>query len=204
VANEPENLFWDSCILCAHLFEESVYDIKSIAQFLLDAHGEKPKYKIYTSSLIFTEILDSAIKKKGIGTLADFLKDFEAAITLVDPTPPILQLAGKLKDIPYKKGNSDKKRRLTTGDAIMLATCLHLQDTLGVTIAAFHTYDDGGTKREVPLLSYHEWCEGLSGNRKKLADRVCALKRERPIHPTPDMFTPALTNKPPTAEDIKH
>lgn len=200
---EPENLFWDSCVFCAHLFEESNYDLNSIEQFLLEAHGEKPKYKIYTSSLIFTEILDSSIKKKGIGNLSDFLNDFQAAITLIDPTPPILQLAGKLKDIPYRKGDSEK-RRLTTGDAIMLATCLHMEETLGVKVSVFHTFDDGGTKRELPLLSYHEWCEGLTGNRSKLAARVCALKRERPIHPNPMMFAPASSDKPPTADDIKH
>jgi hypothetical protein len=182
------------------LFEETGNNLDSIAQFLLEAHGDKPKYRIYTSSLIFTEILNSSIKKKGIGTLTDFLNDFQSAITLIDPTPPILQLAGKLKDIPYKKGQSDK-RRLTTGDSIMLATCLHLQDILGVTVAAFHTFDDGGAKRELPLLSYHEWCEGLTGNRAKLSTRVCALKRERPIHPNPEMFAPSLSSKPPTAAE---
>jgi hypothetical protein len=100
-----------------------------------------------------------------------------------------LQLAGKLKDIPYRKGTSTV-RRLTTGDAIMLATCLHLQDTLGVAIEAFHTFDDGGKNRELPLLSYHEWCERLTGTKSKLAARICSLKRERPVHPTPGLFAP--------------
>jgi predicted nucleic acid-binding protein len=203
VAVPPENLFWDSCVFCAHLFEESTYDLNGIGQYLLDAHGDNPKYKIFTSSLVFTEILDSSIRKKGIGTFTDFLNDFQGAITLIDPTPPVLQLAGKLKDIPYKKGNSEK-RRLTTGDAIMLATCLHLQDILGVTIGAFHTFDDGGKKRELPLLSYHEWCEGLAGAKAKLADRICSLTRAHPIHPTPGMFVPALSSKPPSAGDVTH
>jgi hypothetical protein len=143
--------------------------------------------------------MDSSIKKKGIGSLTQFFNDFQSAIVLIDPTPPILLQAGRLKDIPYKKAASTK-RRLTTGDAIMLATCLHLQATLGVNVDAFHTFDDGGTKREVPLLSYHEWCEGLQGKKAKLASEVCALKRAIPIHPNPTMFPAAL---PPPLKESK-
>ncbi len=205
MADSPLHLFWDSCVFCAYLFEEPVHNPEYIHQYLAEsAHATKPKWKIYTSSLIYTEIMDSQIKKKGIGSLAAFLKDFESAIILIDPTPPVLQLAGRLKDIPYRKGDS-RNRRLTTGDSIMLATCLYGEEALGVTFEAFHTFDDS-PKKEVPLLSYHEWCEGLSGNRAKLATRVCALKRQRPVHPEPEMFTQhqPLSNAPAAPDDIKH
>jgi len=45
------------------------------------------------------------------------------AIIIVDATPNVMHLAAQLKDLPYKKGNS-AKRRLGTPDAIMLAGCL--------------------------------------------------------------------------------
>jgi hypothetical protein len=45
----------------------------------------------------------------------------------------------------------------------MLATALDLKDAYGVDVDIFHTFDDGGKKGSLPLLSYHEWCDGLTG-----------------------------------------
>jgi predicted nucleic acid-binding protein len=203
VAEPLKHLFWDSCVFCAYLFEESVHNPNHIEQYLSESVTSKePKWKIYTSSLIYTEIMDSQIKKKGVGSLTAFLADLEGSVILIDPNPPVLQLAGRLKDIRYRKGESDR-RRLTTGDAIMLATCLYAQDVLGVTFEAFHTLDDG-RKKEVPLLSYHEWCEGLIGAYLRLAQRVCALNRQRPVHPEPMFDGMTLSGTLPTPDDIKH
>lgn len=41
---------------------------------------------------------------------------------------------------------------------------------------------------EVPLLSYQDWCEGLSGQRLALAKRVIDLPRTKPIHPSPRLI----------------
>ncbi len=114
--------------------------------------------------------------------MIDLLNDFEGAAVPVAASIHIMDLAGRLKDIPYSKAG-EKGRALSTGDAIMLATCLLIPDVYGVTIDAFHTYDDGRKPRVIPLLSYHEWCEGLTGEAAALADRVKALKRERPHYP---------------------
>jgi hypothetical protein len=184
---DPLNLFWDSCVFGAYLFEDSKDYLDSIEQFLTETKGTDPKWRIYTSSLVFTEILESRVVRKGLGSIGNLLDDFTGSIVLIDPTPPILLLAGRLKDIPYRKVDS-KVRRLTTGDAIMLASALHVQDTLALPIECFHSFDDGGTPREIPILSFHEWCEGLTGAKAKLAARVCALRREKPNHPAPRMF----------------
>ncbi|MGZ4965098.1 MAG: hypothetical protein ACXWC8_21295 [Limisphaerales bacterium] len=72
----------------------------------------------------------------------DFAEDFKGAIVLVDASPNLMTLAGRLKDLSYKKPNAPK-RHLATGDAIMLASCLHLADVNGVNIDHFHTFDDG-------------------------------------------------------------
>lgn len=177
------NLFWDSCVFNAFLYDEkSKYDVDSIVQYIEESR--QGEYKIYTSSIILTEIASSKIRIQSIGSGIDFLNDLVGACVVIDASVNILDLAGRLRDIPYKKNQSDK-RQLTTGDAIMLATALHLEEAYGLKIDAFHTFDNGGKKREVPLLTYHEWCEGLSGPRLLLARRVGALNRVKPVHPSP-------------------
>jgi predicted nucleic acid-binding protein len=184
--DEPTNLFWDSCVFGAFLYDENAaYDVASISQYIEEA--KNGKHRIYTSSIIFAEIADSKIKKAGIGSIADLMNDLIGATVPIDPSVNILTLAGRLKDIPYRKGDS-KKRHLGTGDAIMLATCLYLDEAMGVKPDLFHTFDNGkGPKKEVPLLDYHLWCEGLSGEKAALASRVCALNRQKPIHPSPPL-----------------
>jgi hypothetical protein len=102
-----------------------------------------------------------------------------------------MNLAAQLKDLPYKKGNSGK-RRLGTPDAIMFASCLTAQDVLGVKIDFFHTFDDGKKRgpdgKGIPLISYEDWCEGFNNDQMRVADRVIKLNRRKPIHPRPDMF----------------
>ena len=72
----------------------------------------------------------------------------------------------------------------------MLATALELKETFSTEIHAFHTFDDGKGQRGpegkgIPLLSYHEWCEGLEED--PLAKRIIELNRCLPIHPSPQM-----------------
>lgn len=109
-----------------------------------------------------------------------------------------MHMAGCLKDLPYRKGKLPV-RRLGTPDAIILARAVYARDQLGVSITHFHTFDDGKAKsleggRMVPLLSYHEWCDGFTGDQMKIAQPVINLNRQKPIHPAPTLFganTPA-------------
>jgi len=179
------NLFWDSCVFAALLYDESeTYNLAHIEQYLEEAKAGK--FKIYTSSIVFAEIASSKVKHRALGTIDDLFSDLVGAAIVVDASVNVFKVAGRLKDIRYKKGASEK-RRLSTGDAVMLSTVLYLQDAYGVFIDAFHTFDDA-KKKFVPLLSYHEWCEQLIGEKDALARRVCAMKREKPVHPTPRLF----------------
>jgi predicted nucleic acid-binding protein len=182
------NLFWDSCVFCAWLYDESsFYDLAPVEQYLREA--KEGKWHIFSSTVVLAEVAGSKIQKKGVGSTKAFFGDLSGTITLIDASPNILELAGRLKDIPYRKGVSDK-RPLSTGDACMLATALHLDEAFGVKLDAFHTYDDGKKKpKGVPLLSYQEWCEGLSGHKAALARRVADMVRTKPIHPEPGMFS---------------
>lgn len=188
-AVSPSDLFWDSCVFTAFLQDEKdKYDVNSIAQYLDEARAGK--CRIYTSSLVFAEVLPSTLKNSGIGSFQDFVEDFQGSIIVVDASPIVTQLAGRLRDLPYRRGQSTA-RRLATPDAIMLASCLHINDAVGIRVAAFHTFDDGKARgaegRSVPLLSYHEWCEGFGAAELSVAKPVIDLVRVRPIHPSPEL-----------------
>ena len=181
----PSPLFWDSCVFNAYLYDEhDKYDVPSIEQFLYDSRINK-LYVIHSSTIVLTEVASSKIVRPNIGSMLDFVNDFVGSVILTDPNPNIMQLAGRLRDIPYRKAES-ARRVLSVPDAIMLATYLNLKDAFDVNVDVFHTFDDA-KKRTIPLLSYHEWCDGLTGENDRLAKRVCAIKRERPVHPTPPL-----------------
>jgi hypothetical protein len=170
--NGVSQLFWDSCVFYAFLRDEQdAYDVNSIHQYLHES--KEGKHKIYASSLVFAEVLPSAIIKPGIGSFQDFIDDFQGAIIILDAGPNIMQRAARLKDLSYKKGNSPG-RRLSTPDAIMLASCVELQDVLGVQVDFFHTFDNGKKRgpegKMVPLISYEEWCEGFSAEKMAVAE----------------------------------
>ena len=188
--NGASNLFWDSCVFYAFLRDErAAYDVDSIQQYLQEA--KQGNHRIYTSSLVSAEVIPSAIVKPGIGSFLDFVDDFQGAIIIVDTTPNVMHTAGRLKDLPYKKGNSPG-RRLSTPDAIMLASCLALKEAMGVQVDFFHTFDDGKKRglegKMVPIISYEDWCEGFSPEQMVVANRLIELNRRRPIHPTPRLF----------------
>ena len=182
-----DNYFWDSCVFSAYLRNETAtYDIPSIETYLEDAKG---KAIIYCSSLSSAEVLPSHITNGG--TFEDFMADYEGAVVPQDPDPNIMKLSGQFRDLPYKKGNSDQ-RRLSTPDAIILATAVHLRDSYGVAFTAFHTYDGGGKKdidgnKSIPLLGYETWCEGFDANQQAIASKITNLNRCRPIHPAPKL-----------------
>jgi hypothetical protein len=58
--NGVSHLFWDSCVFIAFLRDQSaIYDVNSIAQYLSECRDGK--HRIYTSSLVFVELLPSYI-----------------------------------------------------------------------------------------------------------------------------------------------
>lgn len=182
----PENYFWDSCVFSAYLRDETAaYDIPSIESFLADA--KDGKIKIYCSSLSAGEVLPSHIKTGG--TFGDFIADYEGVVVPHDADPNVMRLCGELRDLPYRKGDS-ANRRLSTPDAIILSTAVHLRDAYGVAFAAFHTFDGGGKKdldgnKSIPILGYETWCDGFSGDQMSVASKVITLNRCRPIYPAP-------------------
>jgi len=110
-APSSSNLFWDSNVFTAFLRDEQgVYDVNSIAQYLGEARERK--HQIYTSSLVFAEVLPSSMKP-GVGSFEEFLDDFRGALIIVDASPNATQIAGRLRDLPYRKGTSTNRRLAT-------------------------------------------------------------------------------------------
>ena len=185
------NLFWDSCVFYAYLGSQTTHDISGIDQYLREA--QDGEHRLYASSLVLAEVVPSAITRPEVGTFQSFIDDLQGAVTLVTPSPDVMHRAALLKDLPYKKSSS-RGRRLSTTDAIMFASCLEIRDTWGLSIDAFHTFDDGKKRgpegRMVPLLSYDKWCEGFTPEQLKVATSVTQLNRCKPEHPTPYLLPP--------------
>lgn len=181
-----DNFFWDSCVFSAYLRDEThAYDIDSITQFLQEARSGD--ITIYTSTMSLVEILPSHMKKAE--SFEEFVEDYQGAVVLVDPSPVVMTLAGRLRDLPYRKGKS-LNRRLSASDAIMLATALHLERDYGTRLTAFHTFDGGGKKdiegsRAIPLLGYESWCEGFDAAQSALVEPLMQMNRCKPVHPKP-------------------
>ena len=140
---------------------------------------------------MLAEVVPSAITRSGVGTFQSFIDDLQGAVTIVTPSPDVMHRTALLKDLLYRKGNS-RGRRLSTTDAIMLASCIEISEAWGVRIDAFHTFDDGRRRgfegRMVPLLSYHEWCEGFTPEQLRIVDPVIQLNRCKPEHKAPYLF----------------
>jgi hypothetical protein len=91
--------------------QRDIYDTISIKHYLRDAQDRK--IVIFTSSLVFAEVLPNFTAGDSHpyhGDVEAFIDDFRGCIKLVDPDPNIMRIAGRLRDLPYKKGRSDGRR----------------------------------------------------------------------------------------------
>ncbi|MAU97445.1 MAG: hypothetical protein CMP81_16420 [Fulvimarina sp.] len=192
------HLYWDSCVFLAYLNDErSSYGnaIDYIYQFLDEAR--QGECAIYSSSLTLAEITRKHLLNNSFGSFEDFLKDFQGAVILVDPSPPIMLTAGHLRGMEYTKGSG--KRPLATPDAIHLATALALEG-YGVSLTALHSFDRGRGGKYVPIVGFEDWCGGCMND--FVVSRVVAMNREPPIHPSP-MLNVGTAKRPRRAIDLR-
>lgn len=182
--------FWDTCVFYAFLGNlEEMYDIQSIQQYIDECR--RGEVKIISSTIVLAELRPSIALKSRSMSVDSFFSMMSASVVLMSPDPNIMRLAAQLRDLPYKRDKSTK-RQLSTPDAIHLATCVHATEYHNVSIAAFHTFDNGGKRDEeggktVPLIDFHKWCDGFEQKHWVYASKVVNLKRCRPTHPSPKL-----------------
>jgi predicted nucleic acid-binding protein len=186
LTSSVENYYWDTCVFTAFLNnEQSAYCsyINDIAQFLDDA--KNGKCVIFCSTITFAEIPKKSLVNAGVGSFSEFIADFRSVIIPVDATPRIMLAASHLRGMDYAK--SGGVRKLQTPDAIHIATALGLEDTFGVKLEAFHTFDEGKAKgpngKGLPILGFEAWCDMCRTD--DMVRRVINMERCKPGHPTP-------------------
>ena len=169
--------------------------VDHIGQFLEEAR--KGECRIYTSGMTIAEMPKKRMLASPCGDFNEFLADYAGAITTISADPNVMSIAAEIKNLAYTK--TDGSREVGTLDAVHLASALTLIDEYGVQITAFRTFDNGKGKgpdgKAVPLLSYHEWCEGIWSD--PIVMKVTALARKRPDHPFPKLPMPLpIASKP--------
>jgi hypothetical protein len=187
---DSKHLFWDACVIVRWLTESPPDFVDHISQYLREAR--EGARKIHISTISFTEVRPSHLRKKNFGSVIDLIEDFKSAFIPISPPPDVLTRAGHLKDLTFrKKGMKNNESRVVgTGDAIQLMTCIYAKDDLGIKDIVFHTFDEGKGKnwegRCVPLIGFEDWCEGLADD--PIVRQVIALPRCKPEHPKPVMI----------------
>ncbi len=186
--------FWDSCIIVSHLNGESSLDLSVVSEYLSQARERS--CDIYVSTLSRVEITPNLRPKPSTLEAIDRIwKDVEGSVTVVSPNPEIMRYASVLRCVPYAKTGSNG-RNLGTGDSVLLATALWLQD-MGTDLKYFHTNDKGKKKnsegsKDIPLIGFAEWVaeplESLEDELRSVVERICNLT---PSQPQPLDFSPS-------------
>lgn len=186
MTDQPAHYYWDSCVFIAFLNDErSAYGrhLEDIEQFLDESRAGK--CTIYCSTITLAEVTRKFLVNSRASSFNDFLREFRSAIVPIDPDPNTMIVAGHLRGMVYTKSGGE--RRLMTPDAIHIATALTLTDTYKVPLDVLHTFDAGKAKgpegNGVPMIGFETWCEQCKDD--DVVQRVIALKRDHPRHPSP-------------------
>ena len=197
----PQSLFWDSCVFIRWLTDKPDDYVKDIEQFIEDA--KRGRLKIYYSTIAFAEIRPRYLKAGHGGSINRLFAELGSAFIPIDPNPNILISAGRLRDASVTNPGDpriadDKKRIVSTADAIQLMTCIYARDVLEISDILFHTFDDGKGGKFVPLLSFEKWFDDK--DRMGVVEDVCSLTRSLPKHPSPDLVTATGAAIPPPSQ----
>jgi predicted nucleic acid-binding protein len=137
MADAPQLIYWDSCVIIAYLNEDSNYDLK-VLDAIVDEVGESNgKIKIVSSVFSKVEVVFDATEKTNNRLspdaekkIDDFWKD-DSVLEVVEFHDGIVKLARTL----IRESIPNGWRVLEKGDAIHLATAKW------VGVSEFHTYD---------------------------------------------------------------
>jgi hypothetical protein len=173
--------------LARHLTQNPTELTGDISRFLDEARAGKRR--IWYSTILYTEFNPAFLKGTEFKTIDELIASIEGTLLPIGPTPPILKKAGRIRGRIFKHKTpqaTEKNRVMTVADAIQLATCLYVRDTLGVSDIEFHTFDDGKGRnydvtleeKVVSLLRFEDY----AGDHMDDPDikAVCDLPRMKP------------------------
>lgn len=186
--SSSQNHFLDTNVILRYANSNSSPYEKDIKTILAEAHAKK-RY-LWVSGVIFAEFRPSNFVPGVFQSVDDLAKYVQSIATVVSPDPIIMMRVARFRDVEWKKPNAtllEKPKRLTLGDAIHLATALHIKESRAVDDLEFLTWDNGKSATDelgkeakaLPLLDAQDYMGGLNGNRD--ANAICDLIRLRPI-----------------------
>jgi predicted nucleic acid-binding protein len=149
---------WDTSVLIAWITNEirPPGEMEGVHEYV--SRIDAGRAALIASVIVLTEMLDANIGAPAAEKLRSIAD--RSNVQLVDVTPPIAQLASEVRNYYQLLHERDSGGRLTTPDAIHLATAL----TYGVD--EFNTFDDGQKGREN---------RGLLGLGNTVADRPLVI-----------------------------
>ena len=153
-------VYWDACVLLSWLLEDLPDDRQAeLSAMMRMVEGDK--VRLLTSAITYTEVLTSPLPDRRFRER--FIRFMNRANVLAPHvTIKVAQKAGELRRyyMDHPKGRKDRPLKLSTPDALHLATAiLHRADE-------FQTYDERDGRGTIGLL-------GLDGNVAGHRLRVC-------------------------------
>ncbi|MFC3442174.1 type II toxin-antitoxin system VapC family toxin [Sphingobium rhizovicinum] len=185
------NIFWDTCVFIRYLTNDvDSPHFNDIARFVGEA--KSGKRKIFYSTITLAELKEEYFDSSRFGSVRDFFEDMGSACIPIEPNPNIMISVAELRSVKSTNpGNpSASGRVIATPDAIVLMSCVFARDAMGLTDIVLHSTDEGKGKgwagKAIPIIGFENWYPEQS--RTDRIRQVCALPREKPNHPEPDMF----------------
>jgi hypothetical protein len=185
------HLFWDTCIFIRYLTNDvDAPHFNDIAKFVADAKAGNRQ--IYYSTISLAEFRQEYFDGSKFGSIQDFFADMGSACLPVEPNPNIMMAVSELRSAKSTNPSDPKiaGRIIATPDAIVMMTAAYTRDTLGVGDLILQSTDEGKGKswagKTVPIVGFEKWYP--EATRTDRVKEICALPREKPNHPEPDLF----------------
>ncbi|MFH2101786.1 MAG: PIN domain-containing protein [Chloroflexota bacterium] len=137
-------IYWDSSIFIAWLKDEQrpPGEMDGVLEYVYLV--EAKRIKLITSTLTRTEVFEANLTNDVREKYSKLLS--RRNVQLIDADLRVAELARNLREYYQSQSKKDGTSRLTTADAIHLATAIHYR------VDEFHTFDDG-KKGGLSLLS---------------------------------------------------
>lgn len=186
-----KHLFWDSCIFIRYITNDvNAGHFDDIARLVADAKAGKRQ--IYYSTISLAEFRQEYFDGSQFGSIRDFFDDMGSACIPIEPNPNVMMAVSELRSAKSTNPSDPRAsgRAIATPDAIVMMSAVYARDAHGISDIVLQSTDEGKGKgwfgRSVPIVGFERWYP--EATRTDRVKEVCALPREKPIHPEPELF----------------